>query len=440
VKIRQFALVCGLGVAGAALTLSACGKKDSGGSGGDGDGDGDVFGDGDGDGDGDPDPVISSAPPAWVLPGDCKGVGNSCATGAAGCQNPDSACQLEGYVCIPGGSLRSQTEETPYCASYTCMSFEEASCYCLGEFGSARPDCASPEQLAGLCGSSSDDCETEADCCDGMACIPERYSSDLHCRETCETDDDCSTGCCNDSLDTGVKICSTASFCETACKVEGETDCTDGNPNTPSLCCRGTCIEAEDDRAGCRPLCDDSSECESNCCRPFSNADGGYCAPSTYCDESGEPLGGSSSSCNDGAGCADGETCVVSENVEFAGCQPECGESSECDSNCCRPFANGSGGFCAPSTSCDENGQPLGGGGTSSCNDGAGCAEGEDCVISETAEFAGCQPACTGDTDCASGCCRMYQSGDSGFCVDALYCSCVDVGGACIPKGITIKG
>lgn len=409
-KLRQFAVVGFLLLGGAGLVLTSCGKKEGGGSSGDGDGNGSGDGDGDGDITTDPEPVIDSAPPAWALPSDCKGVGNTC---NEGCQNPDSACQLEGNICIPGGSLRSQTAETPYCASYTCMTFDEASCYCLGTYGVTRPDCASPEQLAGLCGSSHDDCESASDCCEGMACIPERYSSDLHCREACETDEDCASGCCNDSLDTGVKICSDARFCETACKLEGETDCTDGDPNTPSFCCRGSCIETDDERAGCRPRCEESSECESNCCLPFTSG-GGYCAPSTFCDESGEPPGGSTSPCNEGAGCAEGEDCVLSENEEFAGCQPACDQDDDCASGCCLMYQSADGGFCVDALycSCVSVGEE--------CTSLINCCEGSRC-IGDGVTYQ-CVQECTSPDNCESGCCIENPNVGSSFCEDAVYC------------------
>src|SRR6187399_3354242 len=77
-------------------------------------------------------PAITSAPPSWMPPADCGGIGDTCPNGLAGCSTK-STCQLEGYVCIPrlptgATTLPGRTAETPYCAAYTCMTFEEASC------------------------------------------------------------------------------------------------------------------------------------------------------------------------------------------------------------------------------------------------------------------------------------------------------------------------
>ncbi|HWZ92483.1 MAG TPA: hypothetical protein VNW92_26640, partial [Polyangiaceae bacterium] len=79
-------------------------------------------------------PVITSAPPAWVRPADCGGIGNLCPN-LSGCADK-STCQLEGNVCIPSfdasKGLPGRTADTPYCAAYTCMTFDQASCFCTG--------------------------------------------------------------------------------------------------------------------------------------------------------------------------------------------------------------------------------------------------------------------------------------------------------------------
>ncbi|MBN1612068.1 MAG: hypothetical protein JW940_35885, partial [Polyangiaceae bacterium] len=63
-------------------------------------------------------PAISSAPPAWIRPDDCGGIGDRCAD-ILGCGSL-SSCQLVGNVCIPkledgATSLPGRTPETPYC-------------------------------------------------------------------------------------------------------------------------------------------------------------------------------------------------------------------------------------------------------------------------------------------------------------------------------------
>src|SRR6187399_1252850 len=111
-------------------------------------------------------PAITSAPPAWLPPADCGGIGDTCPNGLAGCSTR-SSCQLEGYVCIPrlepgATALPSRTAETPYCAAYTCMTFEEASCFCTGAAGKVTPSCSSPSALAGLCVGKDSSCESKA--------------------------------------------------------------------------------------------------------------------------------------------------------------------------------------------------------------------------------------------------------------------------------------
>src|SRR6478609_4214374 len=168
-------------------------------------------------------PAITEAPDAWSRPADCGGVGDTCPEGIFGCTGATSSCQLEGYVCIPavqsGKPLPSRTVETPYCAAYTCMTFEQASCFCTGDAGKTDSRCASPAALAGLCGADSTRCTADTECCKGFACLPEAYYPQKSCRQTCATNADCSSGCCTDALDTGVKICATTDKCQTACKV-----------------------------------------------------------------------------------------------------------------------------------------------------------------------------------------------------------------------------
>jgi hypothetical protein len=283
-------------------------------------------------------PAITMAPDAWSPPADCGGVGDTCPQGIFGCKSPTSACQLEGYVCIPAfdakKGLPGRTAETPYCAAYTCMTFEQASCFCTGDAGKNDSRCSSPAALAGLCGSDSSACSSDAECCKGFACLPDAYEPRKACRKTCATNDDCSTGCCTDALDTGTKICAAADKCETACKVHGDQSCAGADPNKPSPCCRGVCVLSDNPNyGGCRPRCTKNEDCfETGCCQPFANSTEGFCVDAKFCGcgQAGAACGG-----DDNPPCCSGTTCLTFDDRVSYSCRPNCTSDADCPGSCC---------------------------------------------------------------------------------------------------------
>lgn len=292
-------------------------------------------------------PAITSAPPAWVRPGDCGGIGNLCPN-LSGCST-GSTCQLSGNVCIPkleeGATLLpSKSMERPYCAAYTCMTFDEASCFCTGDAGKTEPGCLSPAALAGLCAGQGYRCGTDDPCCDGLGCVNRGTGS--ACEQICQTAADCESGCCTDLYDTGTLICAKAEACENPCKKRGET-CTQGSETTPSDCCRGTCLQSENpDFDGCRPRCNTNADCDTGCCEPFSNG-GGFCVDAAYCS-----CVGADAPC-DGTGkatCCDGFTCAGRDGV-FT-CRQSCTQPSDCASGCCRMLTGSAQSICAPENEC----------------------------------------------------------------------------------------
>ena len=278
-------------------------------------------------------PAISSAPPAWVRPDDCGGIGNLCPN-LSGCGDR-STCQLEGNVCIPAlepgaTSLPAKSAERPYCASYTCMTFEEASCFCTGDAGDANPSCSSPAALAGLCMGQGRSC-TDMPCCDELACVDFGTGGAKVCEQACTTGADCETGCCTDLRDTGDLICAEQEACDNPCKKRGEA-CTQGSMTMPNDCCRGACVESDNpDFAGCRPRCTTDADCpDTGCCTLFTNSTNGFCADAIYCTcgEAGAACGQQGQ-----ALCCEGLHCVGNEQMRT--CSPECTGPADCPNNCC---------------------------------------------------------------------------------------------------------
>jgi hypothetical protein len=349
-------------------------------------------------------PAITEAPPAWVRPADCGGIGDTCPEGIFGC-GERSSCQLEGYVCIPAiapgaTSLPGRTAETPYCAAYTCMNFDDASCFCTGEAGAVTPSCSSPAALAGLCSGEDASCASKA-CCDGLTCLD--LGTSQRCEKSCTTNTDCSTGCCTDLYDTGVSVCAELEACENPCKKTAEA-CTPGSSTTPSDCCRGSCVDSENpDYAGCRPYCNTNADCtDTGCCVPFANSTSGFCADALYCtcNETGGACGPGNPGCCDGLACA-----TFDAGASFT-CHVACDDASDCSSGNCQLFTDSTNGVCGDA--CKQIGEACGAAGN--CCEGAACA-GFDPDFS-------CYLACDVDTDCPGGFCTLFEDGMGGVCIE----------------------
>jgi hypothetical protein len=274
-------------------------------------------------------PPITSAPPAWERPADCGGIGDTCPEGIFGCSTK-SMCQLEGYVCVP--VTPKTTESRPYCMAYTCMNFEEASCFCTGAAAKQSPRCADgPAAVAGLCVGTGALCESKA-CCNGLTCLTSASGAPL-CQRVCQTGADCPSGCCFDKDETGQTICSDASLCATPC-AKMASSCTKS-----SECCTGLCVADTPvaDWVGCRRPCNKSSDCSTGCCTMFAGGTSGFCTDARWCGcgASGAVCGSTSPAC-----CGDQECSHFSADTTSL-CRPRCKTTSECPVGTCSGFFAG---------------------------------------------------------------------------------------------------
>lgn len=348
-------------------------------------------------------PVITSAPPAWERPADCGGIGDRC-QGLIGCGSL-SSCQLDGNVCIPEppeGSvlLPSRSPERPYCAAYTCMTFDEASCFCTGEAGKTVANCSSPGALAGLCTGLDGSCADRA-CCDGLTCV--NLGSSRICKQPCSDASDCESGCCTDRYDTGDLVCAELEACMNPCKKRGEA-CTPGTSTSATDCCRGACVESENPAfAGCRPTCTKNEHCDTGCCVPFASGKSGFCASAEYCSclAEGTSCGQNLPNCCDGTLCA-------GTSVDTLTCRRRCTTDADCPGTKCLPFADGSARVC--DTACSSLGEPCGSSG------GLNCCAGMTCAGSEENGYT-CRRSCSGPSDCPSGNCQLFPE-RGGICVE----------------------
>ena len=290
-------------------------------------------------------PAIASAPPAWVRPADCGGIGNLCPN-LSGCGDR-SVCQLFGNVCVTKfddkGQLSGRTPETPYCAAYQCMSFDDASCFCTGEAGKSVPQCHSPAELALLCTGESFGCGNTA-CCDGLQCVT-GASGAKSCQKPCAAATDCpDTGCCADPNESGKNVCSPKAACDNPCKRTGQ-----ACDNTASgTCCTGGCLQSDNpDFNGCRPECGTNADCASGCCQLYSDSTSkGFCTAAKYCScgAVGVACSGHEPACCAGNSCA-----VIDGN---ASCLPACKVDGECASKCCLLFTGEDNGVCREAAAC----------------------------------------------------------------------------------------
>lgn len=198
----------------------------------------------------------------------------TCDTSRATCQLQGNVCIPNTLV---NGQPPPKSPERPYCFAYTCMSFEEASCLCSGplaaDFSECRAGpgaasgacvdvgydcrssaccadlvcvhaeptdikcqepCASPsecdtgcctdlkdtgdlvcaaaEACANPCKKAGESCTDERDCCRGT-CVTSTNPEIAGCRQRCDTDSECDSGCCARFPNNETGYCLAARFC-----------------------------------------------------------------------------------------------------------------------------------------------------------------------------------------------------------------------------------
>jgi hypothetical protein len=230
-------------------------------------------------GDGCSSAMITSAPAQWVRPANCGGVGNLCSQGCGSAE-----CELIGNVCIPpSGVGASASACLPYCLSYACMTFDQASCFCTGDAGATSPSCAcGPAAVAGLCAAEGASCATTPCCsCQGLMCVTDSVSGTV-CRQPCSKNGDCVTGCCN----TTDSVCQDSTYCNcTAPGSDAGSDAGTTCANGGASCCPGTSCLTFTPEAGigsfaCYTNCTKQSDCASGCCSAkIAGQDYGACGP-----------------------------------------------------------------------------------------------------------------------------------------------------------------
>jgi hypothetical protein len=279
--------------------------------------------------------LIANPPMSWDA-SNCSGVGNLC---SAGCGSAGQ-CQVGLNVCVPMSGKNGfppPSQETPYCLAATCMTYEQASCFCSGAAGQQFSLCPlGPPGVLGVCGSEGKTCGT---CCKGLQCVKDSPTSGT-CYTACDAGTQCDSGCCTDLKSTGDLECAPATACQTPCTQQGQA-CSDA-----TRCCNGTCVSStpNPEFLGCRPSCTSNADCLTGCCQPFSNASGGFCVDAHYCMCT--PVGGD---CTFTQNCCAGSSCGASGDAGQYVCYKNCMGANDCDGGCCTTYLPGKHyGTCAP--------------------------------------------------------------------------------------------
>ncbi len=288
-------------------------------------------------------------PPAWDTPSGCGSLGEPCQGG--GCEG-DAMCNYDINICVPPrmnpinnfGCDNDCPRDYPYCLHYSCMTFQEASCFCNGSLGSQDPRCGDgPAFALEMCVSEGASCETDSDCCGTRVCLDQGRGR-LRCSQTCSDDSECESGCCADYLEIGTAICAAAEECESPCKRSGEICQED------SECCLSECVTGTEnpDFVGCRAGCNRDEDCATGCCQVYSNATWGFCVVAKYCGCGAE---GAACGMYEPACCEDHECTSTDAEGEFT-CKPHCQQHSDCPSNCCVPIRDTDFSVCYDASYC----------------------------------------------------------------------------------------
>jgi hypothetical protein len=127
--------------------------------------------------------------------------------------------------------------------------------------------------------------------------------------------------------------------------------------------------------------------------------------------------------CCAGAVCADGR------------CRDTCADDAECSTGCCEIDPTVGHKICSAVEICEAARCQAE---ATACAPDATCCGGLVCIDDGAAST--CRQACATDGDCDSNCCIPAGDAGSGYCTDALVCSCVGEGETCSGSILCCEG
>jgi hypothetical protein len=365
------------------------------------------------------DPVPLGLPPGATCTvgiDTCSGFGEGCVSDTDCCPLPNDR-----QACV--NFFNIGTTCTKFCT--TNAGCDSGCCILLTN---GKGACADPGYCGskGSCASVAQVCTTDADCCEGLACVAQGSGRPKVCLRGCASEADCNptfpgidagtvggpVPCRSFSTD-GPRVCDVnrSVLCTDTCRSADDGRCDDGLPGSA----RDSCTAGTDCK-DCGPRVGGAYLCNDDCFHV--DADAGLSAYDGICQDG---LSGSKSGvCNPGTDCAD--------------CGPRLGI---CLDTC--PFANNGScdisAKCKPGTDCSDCGLYIVGRGQTPCDGSTGA----DCVptgaFTSLATDGTCQCAdCAWDSnDCGvttskcdgttiSACCAP---GDPCHLAGKGYCACV---------------
>lgn len=231
-----------------------------------------------------PEPEEIPLPGGYEPAIECGDLGMRCANdGECGAdQRCENVCIPSRVVdpersCVPG----SCPPEAPTCLVGICVTRDELACVCQStQARRIYPLCGDTDRadlsctpLNGLCDGDTAPCCGERSCLQGSGLLG-------ICQEACEQDGDCPTGCCAEDSEVGGKFCAANEFCQLTCAMEGQDCSTEGARCCEGLICSESSLAALD---GCRPRCELPADCDTGCCRLFTEQNFGVCAAADQC-------------------------------------------------------------------------------------------------------------------------------------------------------------
>ncbi len=330
---------------------------------------------------------VGSNPVVCTASDQCHAVG-TCNPATGVCSNP---AKPNGSTCNDGNGCT----QTDTCSGGACVGSNPVvctasdQCHAVGTCNPATGVCSNPAKPNGSTCTDGNGC-TQTDTCSGGACVGSNPV-------VCTASDQChAVGTCNPA--TGV--------CSNPAKPNGST-CTDGNGCTQTdTCSGGACV-------GSNPVvCTASDQCH----------DVGTCNPATgVCSNPAKPNG---STCNDGNGCTQTDMCsggaCVGSNPVVCTASDQCHDVGTCNpaTGVCSNPAKPNGSTCNDGNGCTQ---------TDTCSGGA-CV-GSNPVVCTASDP--CHDVGTCDTQ--TGLCSNPPKLDGAPCSDGNSCTPNDhcVGGAC---------
>jgi hypothetical protein len=190
----------------------------------------------------------------------------TCTPVLSSCDTTNDCCA--GAVCSEGRCRATCTADTD-CSTGCCNDDPAVGhkiCAALATCEAAR------------CQAEGTECTPDAACCGTLMCVEAEVPDRGICREPCQADGDCASGCCAPPGNTNAGFCAEARACSCVNKAE--------TCSGAILCCEGLACSTFDSTGAfaCQTGCVDDNDCaDGECCRPINGRDESVCLTGSFC-------------------------------------------------------------------------------------------------------------------------------------------------------------